>query len=95
MVCHRHAHPCFLDKACRLLCYAFFVLSLGRRTKKEGDISMFRGEEQVFPNLNGRHAEERLRIGIRGFPRSLNNNNIIFLKEKDNEKINDEKNENG
>lgn len=54
---------------------------------------MFRGEEQVFPSLNSRHAEERLRRGIRGFPRSLYNNN--YLKEKDNEKINDEKNENG
>ena len=62
----------------------FFVLSLGRRTKKEGDISMFRGEEQVFPNLNGRHAEERLRIGIRGFPRSLYNNNLL-LRRKNND----------
>jgi len=35
---------------------------------------MIRGEEQVFPSLNGRHAEERQRIGIRGFPRSLYNN---------------------
>ena len=35
---------------------------------------MFRGEEQVFPSLNSRHAEERLRTGVRGFPRSLNNN---------------------
>ncbi|MBS6732644.1 MAG: hypothetical protein KH258_06360, partial [Streptococcus salivarius] len=66
---------------------AFFVLSLGRRTKKEGDISMFRGEEQVFPNLNGRHTEESLRTGVRGFPRSLYNNNVIFYKEKDNEKF--------
>lgn len=54
---------------------------------------MIRGEEQVFPTLTCRHTEERLRTGVRGFPRSLYNNN--YLKEKDNEKINDEKNENG
>ena len=48
----------FWDKDCRLLCYAFFVLSLGRRTKKKGDISMIRGEEQVFPTLTCRHTEE-------------------------------------
>ena len=64
MVFHRHAHPCFLRQGLRLLCYAFFVLSLGRRTKKEGDISMNRAEEQVFPTLNYRHAEERLRTGV-------------------------------
>lgn len=45
---------------------------------------MIRDEEQVFPNLNGRHTEESPRIGIRNFPRSLYNNN--YLKEKDNEK---------
>ena len=61
----------FRDKACRLLCYAFFVLSLSSRIKKEGDISMIRGEVQVFPSLNCRHAEERLRTGVRDFPRSL------------------------
>jgi len=33
-------------------------LSLGRQTKKEGDISMIRGEEQVFPTLTCRHTEE-------------------------------------
>ena len=54
---------------------------------------MIRDEEQVFPTLTCRHTEERLRTGVRGFPRSLYNNN--YLKEKDNEKINDEKNENG
>ena len=45
---------------------------------------MIRAEEQVFPTLNYRNAEEGLRIGIRGFPRSLYNNN--YLKEKDNDK---------
>ena len=44
---------------------------------------MIRGEEQVFPTLICRHTEERLRIGIRGFPRSLYNN---ILKGEKNDK---------
>ena len=45
---------------------------------------MIRDEEQVFPTLTCRHTEEGPRTGVRGFPRSLYNNN--YLKEKDNDK---------
>lgn len=42
---------------------------------------MIRDEEQVFPTLICRHAEEGPRIGIRGFPRLLTTTTIF--KEKD------------
>ena len=58
MVCHRHAQPCFLRQGLPASLLCFFVLSLGRRPKKEGDISMIRDEEQVFPTLTCRHTEE-------------------------------------
>ena len=46
---------------------------------------MIRDEEQVFPTLTCRHAEEGPRISIRGFPRLLTTTTIF--KEKDMTKL--------
>ena len=64
MVFHRYVHPCFLRQGLPASLLCFFVLSLGRWTKKEGAISMISGEEQVFPTLTCRQTEERLRTGV-------------------------------
>ena len=83
MVFHRHEQPCFLRQGLPAFLLCFFCFEFGSWTKKEGDISMIRDEEQVFPTLTYRHTEEGIRTGVRGFPRSLYNN---YLKEKDNDK---------
>jgi hypothetical protein len=80
MVCHRHAQPCFLRQGLPASLLCFFVLSLGRRPKKEGDISMIRDEEQVFPTLICRHTEEGYESVFEAFQGHFTT--TIIIKEK-------------